>query len=176
MTHPTDAFATRAIALVVLALLDVTLAKLLPLGRRELKAALIAGLVVGAVDVITEATVGAFGVWRYALSLSVLGIPVDLFFTVSMVSIAMCLGYAAALRRGRAWRAGYVVAATVVVGSWALFHNTKAIAQGIIRFASPIDVGTPWFVLGNYALVGALVVGVATAYSVALRLQPPAHA
>ena len=167
MSPPIDAFATRSLGLGLLFILNLVLAKILPLTRRELRSALVAALAVGALDVMTEAGLGLLGLWRYDLSVSVLGIPVDLFFDVSMVTLAVCLGYAAALHRGRAWSVGYALATTLVLGSWAVFHNTQAVAQGIIRFAPPVDVGTSWFVLGNYALVGVLVVGASVAYRVA---------
>jgi hypothetical protein len=160
----TSAVTSRVVAVAVLAGLDVLLVKVLRLGRDEVRAAAIAGAVVGAVDVVVETVLGALGVWRYDLSLSVFGTPVDLFFDVSLLAIALCAGYAATARRRRAWQAVYVVVTTLAIGSWALFHNTLAVKQGIIHFAPSIDVGTPWFAFGNYALVGVTILGAVVLY------------
>jgi hypothetical protein len=164
-----SAAGSRVAAVVVLAAVDVTLAKVLRLGRPELRAASLAGALVGAADVVIEATLGALGVWRYDLACSILGTPVDLFLDVALVAMALCLGYAATARKALPWRAGYVVATTLVLGSWALFHNTIAVKQGIIHFAPSIDVGTAWFAIGNYALVATMTLGVIAAYHVMRR-------
>ncbi|HSQ62096.1 MAG TPA: hypothetical protein VLM85_02735 [Polyangiaceae bacterium] len=161
-----SAAASRVIAVAVLGGLDLTLVRVLRLGRTELRAAVLSGVVAGALDVVIETILGALGVWHYDLPFSILGTPIDLFFDVSLVALAISLGYAAMARRRPAWRAAYVVTTTLALGSWALFHNTVAVKQGIIRFAPAIDVGTAWFAVGNYALVAVTVVGVGVVYPV----------
>ena len=161
-----SAAASRVIAVAVLGCLDLALVRVLRLERAEVRAASIAGVLVGALDLVIETILGALGVWRYDLAFSVLGTPVDLLIDVSLVALALCLGYAAVARRGGVWRAAYVAGTTLTLGSWALFHNSVAVKQGIIRFAPSIDVGTAWFAVGNYALVAVTVVGAAVVYQV----------
>jgi hypothetical protein len=156
----------RIASTAVIAALDVGLWRFVAPRRSQLVAALTAGAVVGVLDVLGEAVFGLLGVWRYQLSFSVAGIPVELVVDIGLVAVAIALGVAAVERRYETRRSlvVYVLCVSFALGTWAVFENTHAVRQGIIVFAKAIDVGSAWFVAGNYASIFFLVAGVTSIY------------
>ncbi len=163
--------ATRAIGTSLLVVVNLVLAKLLPVTRRQVRTAVLAGFAVGVIDVVVEGIAGALGIWRYHLTGAVLGIPIDVFVDISLVACAVGLGHVAIRERAATWRAGYIAVATLVIGTLGLLHNRQAVGQGIIEFADRVDIDTAWFVVGSYALVLVLVVGTAVAVRVVERVR-----
>ncbi len=174
-----DAFTSRLVGTAVLVGINLVLARVLPLTRKELRSALMVAAILGALDVLVEGVLGALGVWRYHLSLSIAGVPVDLFVDFFLIMLALCMGYAALghVRAAGAMRAAYLLATTLVVGSWAIVHNRSAVEEGMITFAPGVDVDTPWFIAGNYLTIAAAIGGLALAYRyLSSRSSPAASA
>lgn len=158
----------RVITTCVLAALALGLWRLVSPKRPEGVAAATAAVVIGALDVTVELVLGLLGVWRYRLSMSVAGIPIDLLVDVSLVALLIALGAVAVERRCSKPRCSvaYVAAVTLVLGTWGVFKNMHSSAQGTIAFARRIGVGTAWFVVGNYLALLVLAAGVTAIYRV----------
>lgn len=158
-----------------LALGDTCLTGLLRPSKRHLKCALITSFAVASADFIFELLMRRFKVWEYDLSCSVLGMPVDLFTDFFLWVFAYCTGHAAFDRthKPRAYRRLYMVIVSLLLGSWAFHKNSRASQEGMISFAGSVDVGTPWFAVGNYVLIFLLVLLISRVYSFTFkRLQP----
>ncbi len=133
----------------------VFLQRLIKPEKNEAKAALLTGFCVAALDYAFEIFAGKINLWRYHAKFIFLGLPPDMFFDIMFLCTMMCMGYVYFKRKGLGFM--YAVILSLCLGTWGTFHNKMAVDMGFMTFAPWAGYGTPWFIAGNYVLLGFIV-------------------